>query len=252
MTDRPTHDSPWVRRFHPEGRDSRVRLICLPHAGGSASFFFPFSQDLARSADVLAVQYPGRQDRLEEPPVASVPELADALTEALLPYADRPLAFFGHSMGAALAFEIARRFERDKGLVAAALIVSGRRAPGTHRAEALHLRDDDAIVAEITSLAGTDSRVLGDKELLRLVLPAIRADYRAIETYVYTPGPPLSCPVHVLTGTDDPKVGAAEAEAWRDATAGPFTLRRYDGGHFFVSRHRQEVVRVIEGLLAAA
>lgn len=104
----------WIRRFHPRP-DGDVRLVCLPHAGGSASFFFPVSQAMPPSVDVLCVQYPGRQDRRAEPVIDSIPDLADQVFAALLPWADRPLAFFGHSMGATLAFEVARRLERRRG-----------------------------------------------------------------------------------------------------------------------------------------
>ncbi|MFR9721931.1 thioesterase II family protein [Streptomyces sp. MS19] len=249
MTHPAADDSPWLRRFHPASRDNPVRLLCLPHAGGAASFWHPFSHDLAATADVLAVQYPGRQDRLREPPLPTVPALADALYPAVLALADRPLAFLGHSMGAVLAFEIARRLEREDGITPAALFASGRRAPGTHRTETVHLRDDAAFLAELRTLAGTDPRVLGSDELLRIVLPAIRADYRAIETYRYVPGPPLSCPLHILTGTDDPRVSAPEADAWRELTTGPFTLRRYPGGHFFLTEHQAAITRTITTVL---
>ncbi|WP_052850550.1 thioesterase II family protein [Streptomyces avicenniae] len=247
---RPADESAWLRRFHPEGRDNPVRLVCFPHAGGSASFWFPYSRDLAARADVLAVQYPGRQDRLREPALLTIPELADALYPAVLPLADRPLALLGHSMGAVLAFEIARRLEREAGVTPAALFASGRRAPGTHRTETVHLRGDDALLADIRGLSGTDPRILDSDELLRVVLPALRADYRAIETYRYVPGPPLGCPLHVLTGTEDSHVSAAEAEAWRELTTGPFSLRRYPGGHFFLTDHQAALTRTVASLLS--
>ncbi|GAB2912916.1 thioesterase II family protein [Streptomyces mayteni] len=255
MTDHAAPDAPadngrWIRRYHPQP-DAPVRLVCLPHAGGSASFFFPMSRALAGTAEVLAVQYPGRQDRLKETPIATIPLLADAIYDALLPWTDRPLAFFGHSMGAILAFETARRLEREKGLVAAALFASGRRGPATRRTETVHEADDDQLVDEIRKLSGTNSQLLADPEILRMVLPAIRADYRAIETYLRPPGPGLNCPLHVLTGDADPKVTVEEAEAWRAETEGPFDLRVFEGGHFYLSRHQDAVNETVAAALRA-
>ncbi|MFF4583276.1 thioesterase II family protein [Streptomyces sp. NPDC001389] len=236
-----TDGSLWIRRFEPRP-DSSVRLVCLPHAGGSASFYLPVARAMPDFADVLCVQYPGRQDRRAEPLVDSIPELADQVFTALLPWADRPLAFFGHSMGASVAFEVARRFEREKGIVAAALFASGRRAPSAYRHETVHLRDDDGLIEEMKSLSGTDSRLLGDEEVLRMVLPAIRADYRAAETYTPEPGERLRCPLLAMVGTGDPKVTVAEAEAWAEHTEGPFGLRVFSPGHFYLVRDHAEVI----------
>ncbi|MFD0384904.1 thioesterase II family protein [Streptomyces stramineus] len=218
MSDKAEDNALWIRRFHPRP-DSDVRLVCLPHAGGSASFFFPMSQAMPASVDVLCVQYPGRQDRRLEPLIDNIPDLADQVFAALRPWADRPMVLFGHSMGATLAFEVARRFERA-GIVLAGIYASGRRAPSVPRTETVHRRDDDGVIAELRYLSGTDSEILGDEEILRMVLPAIRADYTAIETYAYEPGELLHCPVVALTGDEDPKVSLAEAEAWADHTEG--------------------------------
>jgi surfactin synthase thioesterase subunit len=199
---------------------------------------------------VLAVQYPGRQDRLAEPPLRSLTALADAIHAALLPWADQPPAFLGHSMGAVLAHALARRLERDKDTPAAALLVSGRRAPTAHRPPGtIHLRDDAGLVAELAALGGFSAQVLADAELLRLVLPAVRADYTALETHTHRPGPPLRCPLTVLTGEDDPRVTAAEAAAWQAETTGPFRLHRFPGGHFYLTGQRPAVVRAVAAAL---
>ncbi|MFI1970790.1 thioesterase [Streptomyces cinnamoneus] len=232
----------WIRRFHPRP-DSAVRLVCLPHAGGSASFYFPVSRAMPDFADVLCVQYPGRQDRRAEPLVDNIPDLADQVYAALLPWADRPLALFGHSMGASLAFEVARRLERDKGIVPAYLFASGRRAPSTHRDERVHLQDDNGLIAEMRRLSGTSTQLLGDEEVLRMILPAIRSDYRAAETYAYEPGEPLTCPVLGLVGDDDPKVNLDEAAAWAGHTEGSFDLKVFKGGHFYLAEHQAAVIK---------
>jgi surfactin synthase thioesterase subunit len=245
-------DDLWVRRYHPSPQ-ARVRLVCLPHAGGSASFFLPMSKALSPAVDVLCVQYPGRQDRRNEPCVQNLEDLAEQVTRVLLPWLGMPLALFGHSMGATLAFEIARRIERDHATSPVHLFASGRRSPSRRRNERVHLADDRALLAELRSLSGTDALVFGDEEVLRMVLPAIRGDYRAAETYSYQPGPRLSCPITVLVGDADTKVTAEEALAWREHTDGEFDCRTFDGGHFYLTGHQEEILRLVtERLLTSA
>lgn len=237
----------WIRRFNP-APDAAHRLVCFPHAGGSASFYFPVSRALAPAVDVLAIQYPGRQDRRHEPCVDSIHGLADALAEELDGWFDRPVTFFGHSMGASLAYEVARRFE-ERGTVLHGLFASGRRAPSTVREERVHLLDDDGLIEDISRLSGTDTQVLGDPEILRMILPSIRADYRAAETYRYVPGPRLSCPLTALTGDDDPQVTLDEARAWADHTSGPFDLKVYPGGHFYLNSQAPAVLSALKSHL---
>lgn len=238
----------WIRRFNP-APDAEHRLVCFPHAGGSASFYFPVSRALTPAVDVLAIQYPGRQDRRNEPCVDSIHGLADALAYELDGWFDRPVTFFGHSMGASLAYEVARRFEA-RGTVLHGLFASGRRAPSTVREERVHLLDDDGLIEDMTRLSGTDTQVLGDPEILRMILPSVRADYRAAETYRYTPGPRLTCPLTALTGDDDPQVTLAEANAWAEHTSGPFELKVYPGGHFFLNSQAPAVLSALKSHLS--
>lgn len=237
----------WVRRYHP-APTAPTRLVCFPHAGGSANFYFPFSAALDGVAEVAAVQYPGRQDRHTEKGIEDIADLADQAYEALRPCADRPLAFFGHSMGAVLAFEVARRFERD-GQEPVRVFASGRRAPCTHRPDSVHLRDDDGIIAEMRRLNGTDPRLLVDDELLRMVLPALRSDYTAIENYRAEPGATIASPVTVLTGDADPRTSLDEARAWKQHTTGDFDLRVFSGGHFYLTERAAEVIEVVRARL---
>ncbi|SDT17565.1 thioesterase II family protein [Actinoplanes derwentensis] len=241
-------DNLWIRRFHHEP-NSRATLVCFPHAGGSASFFYPVSDAMQSTAQVVALQYPGRQDRHLEKPLTSIAALADASFAALRPLMDQPLAFFGHSMGATLAFEVAERMRTALGTAPVTLFASGRRAPSRHRDETVHRSDDDGIVAELKTLSGTDARVLGDPELLRMILPAIRSDYHAAETYRWSPSPPLTCPIVALTGDSDPKVSRDEAQAWGEHTTGGFELRTFPGGHFFLAQHQRAVINLISDQL---
>lgn len=234
----------WVRRFHP-APDARVRLVCFPHAGGSANYFFPVSRALARSMDVLCLQYPGRQDRRRERCVETIDELADRIALALRPWADIPLAFFGHSMGAILAFEVSLRL-KEAGITPAVLFVSGRRAPSTHRVETVHLLPDTALVQEIRGLQGTESALLDDADIVSMILPALRGDYRAVETYQHVGGSTVDAPLVAMLGDEDPMVTLSEGEAWANHTTSEFELRVFPGGHFYLNAHAADVIAFIE------
>ncbi|MFJ2774956.1 thioesterase II family protein [Streptomyces sp. NPDC087300] len=239
----------WLRRFHP-APDAAARLVCFPHAGGSASFYFPVSAALQNDCEVSALQYPGRQDRRTEPNVDDIGVLADRIAPVVAPLFDRPVVFFGHSMGAIVAYEVARRLG-EQGHAPAMLFASGRRAPSTRREEKVHLRDDDGLVAEMKALSGTDAAVLGDEELLRMVLPSIRSDYRAIETY----GPEtavLDCPITALIGDADPKSTVDEADAWRAHTTAAFDIKTFRGGHFYLTPRASEVLALMRTALRGA
>lgn len=237
----------WLRRFHPAPAAPQ-RLICLPHAGASATYFFPISAALSPAVDVVAVQYPGRQERRHEPCRESVDELADELTVLIRDLSDRPFALFGHSLGATVAYEVARRLEVE-GIAATALFASGRRAPSAHRDETVHLRDDAGVLAEVRALGGSDAQLLEDDEIVAMVLPAIRADYKAAETYRYTPGQEPRCDIVALVGESDPKVSIAEAEAWAGHTSGGFESHVFPGGHFYLNTSIPAVLDVVSARL---
>ncbi|MEU2345076.1 alpha/beta fold hydrolase [[Kitasatospora] papulosa] len=246
----PSAGDTWVRRFHHA--EDGPRLVCFPHAGGSAAFYRPMSAALSPDIGVFAVQYPGRQDRLHEPCIDSIPGLADAAFEALAPLTDEPVALFGHSMGATLAFELAVRMEQRLGRSPSALFLSGRRAPTHFRAESVHTRDDAGIVAELAALSGTAPALLQNREILDMVLPMLRSDYRAIETYRGGADDVVSCPVTVLTGESDDRVSVQEAADWAAHTRGAFTLQTFPGGHFFLDDHREAVTDLIRAGLAVS
>lgn len=240
----------WLRRFSPAG-DATSALVCLPHAGGSASFFFPLARALAPAIDVLAVQYPGRQDRRHEPNIDNLPELADRIVDALRELDDRPFALFGHSMGALLAYEVALRLAAAGLQTPSHLFASGRRAPSRQRADRIHLSSDGEILAHIRRLGGPGSMALDDPELRAMALPLIRNDYRAVETYRPAPAAVLDCPITALTGDRDVLVSLDEAQAWAGHTTGPFDLVVLPGGHFYLADRNEQVVELIRRRLPA-
>ncbi|MDH6142640.1 surfactin synthase thioesterase subunit [Kitasatospora sp. GP30] len=240
----------WLRRFHPPGRDSH-RLVVLPHAGGSASFFRPLAAALAPELDVLTVQYPGRQDRRSEKSIEDIGEYADRIHEVLLAEADRPTALYGHSMGAILAFEVACRLEAS-GHAPLAVIASGRRAPATHREENVHQRDNQGIVTELRRLSGTHTELLGDDEILQMILPALRSDYTAVERYICPAERTVNCPILALTGDQDPRTSLDEAKAWDRHTTGRFELEVLSGGHFFIVDHQRRLAERIAEFVSGA
>lgn len=245
MTMPTRNDTGWLRCFHP-APDSPVRLVCFPHAGGSASFYFAFSKALAGHAEVLAVQYPGRQDRWAEHRVEDLRELARGAFEALKPYTDRPLALFGHSMGSTAAFETARLLEQEAGITPVVLFASARRAPSVpQRGRYLHTAGDDVLLADLRAMSGTDSRLLAEDDLLREVLAVLRSDYKAGETYRYLSGPDLSCPITAYVGDDDPKALVEEVRLWSRHTSGGFSLTVFPGGHFYLKDQAETVADAV-------
>ncbi|MCX5381135.1 alpha/beta fold hydrolase [Streptomyces sp. NBC_00091] len=241
----------WLREYHP-APDSGLTLVCFPYAGGAASYFHPLSEALSPGVRVLALQYPGRQDRRNEPVRTSVDVLVDEITEVLSASVSGPMVFFGHSMGSTLAYETARRLEADgQGDRVLGLVLSGRRAPGTVREETVHLRDDAGIIDEVVRLDGTSAALLSDEDIVAMVMPALRGDYTAVETYVPLEGTRLRCPVSVLTGDADPQVTAEEAGAWAEATDGDFRVRTFPGGHFYLNAQRDAVNAALAEDLAA-
>jgi surfactin synthase thioesterase subunit len=254
----PPDATPWVRRYTSGAardgeaageRGKPMRLVCFPHAGGAATAYAPLARALPATIETLALQYPGRQDRLAEPAVESIDELVAAVLPELRPWLDRPFAFFGHSTGAIVAYEVARVLQDEQGLMPVGLIASGRRGPSTHRAEHVHRGGDRSLLREVARLGGTPPELLADEEVQQLMLPALRGDYKAIETYEWRPGPPLDCPIFAVVGEDDPLATESEAAAWRAQTSAGFELHVLPGRHFYLVDQQHEVTALISRML---
>lgn len=242
---------PWLLRPRPRAA-ARLRLFCFPYAGGGAAVYRAWPDELPSSIDVCAVALPGRGGRLAEEPFRDLHALVGALSDALLPRLDRPFAFFGHSMGALVAFELARLLRRQRRPTPSHLFVSGRAAPQLRRAGSrIHRLPREAFLEGLRLLNGTPPEVLGNDELLEVVLPALHADFTACAEYVYAPDTPLECPISAFGGEEDPEVAEEDISAWRDQTARAFTMRVFSGDHFFLRSARSELLSAVAALLHA-
>ncbi|WP_404955478.1 thioesterase II family protein [Streptomyces sp. 147326] len=234
----------WFRRYCATATPRR-RLVVLPHAGGSASFFHPWGRSFGDDTEVLVARYPGRHERFADPCIDSMDVLADQVTAALLPFADVPVTLFGHSMGASLAYEVALRLEERHAVRPAALHVSSRKAPHRLTPRNLHQQGDAALIAELRRLGGTDTALLDDPDIQELVLPAVRADFTIVGTYGPRSATPVGCPVHAWIGDEDPSTSAQEMEAWGDVAPLGFRLRVLPGGHFYLVEQHDALVREV-------
>ncbi|WP_220183073.1 thioesterase II family protein [Sphaerisporangium album] len=236
--------SPWIRCWSPRPA-ARLRLVCLPHAGGGASAYRPWAALLPPEVELLTVQYPGREDRFQDPLVDGMQDLVTRIAGALTPALDRPYALFGHSMGSAVAWELAHELRHRGAPAPRRLFVSGREAPGTATAGEVHRQTDEVLCRELERLGGTSLEVLADDGVRPLVLGYIRNDYRLIETYRPVPRTPLSCPIAVFAGESDPELTPGSAGGWAELTTGHTEVRSFPGGHFYLNRQRREVVGAV-------
>ncbi|MFC8872079.1 thioesterase II family protein [Streptomyces sp. NPDC057148] len=241
----------WFRHYRG-ALAPRVRLVCFPHAGGNARLFHGWASRLPADVELLAVRYPGRQERMDEPCVETMDELAGRISEALAPLHDLPLVLFGHSMGAAVAYEVALRLEDPAADSAgpALLLLSGRAAPHVTRPTALHRAADDVLVAGVTRLGTLGGDAYAVPELRELLLPVLRADYRLIETYDRKRPPVLRAPMVAYLGDRDPGVTRPGVEAWSELTGGDFTVRSFPGDHFYLAPREAELTADIAQRLA--
>jgi medium-chain acyl-[acyl-carrier-protein] hydrolase len=244
MTTATASDS-WITRRKPSPQ-ARLRLFCFPYAGGGVSIFRAWSDGLPADVEVCPVQLPGRGTRLMEPPFTRLSPLIEALTQALFPLLDKPFAFFGHSLGALVSFELARQLRRQYAVQPVCLFISADRAPQIpNRDPSIHSLPEEEFLVELRRLNGTPREVLEDEELRQIMLPLLRADFAIYETYRYSTEPPLNCPISAFGGWQDHRVNRGDLEAWRDQTSGSFSLRMFPGDHFFLNTTQPALLRVL-------
>lgn len=242
--------TPWLVRtkVRPE---ADLRLFCFPYAGGGATIYHSWPAKLPAHVEVSAVQPPGRQGRWREKAFTQVLPMAESVREALLPFMDKPFAFFGHSLGALVCFELTRLLASKQEPQPVRLFLSGHRAPQLEdvRPPTFHLPNQE-FSQELHRLNGTPQEVLQNPELLELMLPLLRADFEAAETYRFEPGPALEIPFSVFGGLRDEDVPREDLQPWSEHTRSTFQLRMLPGDHFFLHSDEDDLLRLVAEELA--
>jgi medium-chain acyl-[acyl-carrier-protein] hydrolase len=230
----------------------RLRLFCFPFAGGGPYVFLPWVERLPTDIEICAIHLPGRESRLREAPLTSMPAVVNALAAALRSRFAGPFAFAGHSMGALVAYELTRHLRRTSGPLPRRLIVSGRRAPHVPVTLRMrHLLNDAAFTIELQRLGGMPPAILADPELRALLFPLLRADIGVCDSHVHVDEAPLDLPITALGGEADPEVCITDVERWGELTTAGFTFRRFPGAHFFIQTHVEPVLALIGSELMA-
>lgn len=242
-------DSAWLS-LRKSTSKARVRLFCFPYSGAGASIFSTWARELPDTVEVAPVQLPGRENRLSEPLFTRLSPLIEALAEAILPHLHKPFAFFGHSLGALVSYELTRYLRRHHGIGPLHLYVSGHAAPQLPlQKPPIHHLPEVEFVEELRRFNGTPEEVLIHDELRQLILPILRADFAIYETYTYTAEPPLECPISVFAGLQDDHVDLEQIEAWGEQTNQPFSIHMLPGDHFFVNSSRSMLLQTLAGKL---
>jgi medium-chain acyl-[acyl-carrier-protein] hydrolase len=230
-----------------------LRLFCLPYAGGSAAIYSSWCR-LLPEFEVVAIELPGHANRMGEPPFRRIEPLVEDLLSRFRPmFEEKTFAFFGHSMGALISFELARKLAVERDLRPEAIFVSGNRAPHLPRSERSRLPSHDLprdeFLEELRRLNGTPSEVLQCSELMELMLPIVRADFELVNTYEYRGSLPLSCPITVFGGSNDIETRPEELDAWRPHTTDRFSLHMLPGDHFFLHSQQDSLLQILRSEL---
>jgi surfactin synthase thioesterase subunit len=231
-------------------QSAQVSLLCLPCAGASASMYLRWQRSLPRWIDLVPIELPGRGTRIAEPAVENYDELVTQLCREHQARARGRYAFFGHSMGALLAYGMTMQWRREGRSLPEVLFVSASPAPSRRDPERYANKEDDAaLIADLRKQGGTPDLVLESAEMLRIVLDTLRSDYRVVSSFRRRDEMRLPLPIHVFAGRAD-EIEGERILAWETETAGGFSVRWFDGGHFFVRRHQTAVLSaLVHGLL---
>ena len=239
----------WVT-FPQANPQANLRLFCFPYAGGSSVIFRTWANNLPKSIEVCPIELPGRGYRFSEAPFARLDLLVEAIAPSLLPYLDKTFAFFGHSMGTLISFELTRLINRKYGLLPVHLLIAGRHAPQlSDHHPPIHTLPEPDFIEKLCRYNGMPKQVLVNHQLMAIFLPILRADFAICETYNYTNEPPLSCPITAFGGLQDSETSIDELEAWRNQTNNSFSLHLLPGDHFFIQSDQLLLLQLISQVL---
>lgn len=242
----------WLAYRKPNPR-VRLRLFCFPYAGGGAFIYRNWAKDLPESVELCPLQPPGRETRLKEESFTDLSLLVQSVASALRPYLNLPFAFFGHSLGALVSYQVAHYLRSQDGIESAHLFVSGRYAPHLKsKSSGISKLPEPQFIEMVKKMGGTHRAVFENRELLRLILPALRADFHLCDTYQFKSElTPLRCPITALGGLQDEGVTSRDLEAWRNHTTGRFTIHSFPGNHFFINTSKSALLQVLKQELQA-
>ena len=250
MSHRTVKPASWLIPLTPS-KVGNVSLFCFPYAGAGASVYRTWTKLLPHDLEAFAIQAPGRETRFMEPFVSSITELANQAARAITLETDKSVVLFGHSLGAACAYETARVLER-LGRTPELLIISGRQCPGTasKRNPIAHLTDKE-FLEHVRTYKGTPSAVMENTEMMELLLPLLRADFSLSEQYRPNLEHLLSCPILGLGSSQDEWLDLETLKAWGKLTQGGFDMHWFEGDHFYLNQQTEELLSVIKEKISA-
>ncbi|MEM7595226.1 MAG: thioesterase II family protein [Cyanobacteria bacterium P01_A01_bin.83] len=239
----------WITIPKPNSQ-ANVCLFCFHYAGGNSIIFRSWLDKLPANIEICPIELPGRGSKIKLAPLNRLEPIVEALTSQIQPYLDKPFAFFGHSMGGLVSFELTRSLSKKYRVNPVHLFISARRAPQLPNLEPpIHTLSESNFIAELRHYNGTSNAVLANQELMQLFLPTLRADFAVLETYTYHHAPPLKCPISVFGGLQDNKVAVEELKAWREQTNSSFSLNMLPGDHFFINYSQPQLLNIISSTL---
>lgn len=244
--------SPWLIQFS-QSKNAKFQLFCFAYAGGSAAIFRDWHQSLPEWVDLYAIQLPGRGARFSEPLIDSMESLIESLMLELEgQLGSLPYAFFGHSMGATIAFELTRRLQAQGKILPLQLMLSGRRAPTERVSEdyqTIHDLPQEAFFKRLKKLNGTPDELLANQDLMSLMEPVLRCDFKAIETWHFSEGPKLNVPITALSGKVDDHIDSVSLQAWAEQTQQNCEVKMFEGDHFYLHQHSQTLLKTVNDII---
>lgn len=236
----------------PNLKPPKLRLFCFPYAGGGGAVYREWHKVLSPEIEVLPIVMPGREKRFSETPFRTMDELVDALMKGLQPFTDVPFAFFGHSLGALISFELSRKVYREWGIQPVRLYVSGKRAPHiVHDQAPIYNLPRDKFLAKLQDLNGTPNEIMQNHDLFEIYELMLRADFEICDTYKFVPGAPVNYPISVFGGLQD-IIAEDQLDAWADLTTSSCKVQMLEGDHFFIHKQQNTILNVVQSELALA